>query len=223
MTKEIQKDQYPWSHLFADINSELPVDHQELLATQQLTQAELAKQTQVVQTQQAAIQHQRERLAEMQSISTKTFDTLSAKLKELTDENATLVERTQKLEQINKLTAQQSKDQQELLDLTNQKMESQKELLAAATEELQKHNDEAQNELVYQIIINHVINHKAGLSQADSREKTFQNILVWLHQRKNVVKYLRRNKLVPKVSDDLENILFVDEKTLNDLMNHLTF
>ena len=99
MTKEIQKDQYPWSHLFADINSELPVD----LATQQLTQAELAKQTQVVQTQQAAIQHQRERLADMQSISTKTFDTLSAKLKELTDENATLVERTQKLEQINQV------------------------------------------------------------------------------------------------------------------------
>lgn len=216
MTKDIQKDQYPWSHLFVDISSELPVDPQELLATQQFTQAELSKQTQLVQTQQ-------QRLSDMQSISTKTFDTLSAKLKELTDENASLVERNKKLEQINQLTAQQSKDQQDVLDLTNQKMEAQKELLAAATEELQKHNDEAQNELVYQIIINYVMHHKAGLSQTVSREKTFHNILVWLHQRKNVVKYLRRNKLVPKVSDDLENILFVDERTLNDLMNQLTF
>ena len=216
MTKDIQKDQYPWSHLFVDISSELPVDPQELLATQQLTQAELTKQTQLVQTQQ-------QRLSDMQIISTKTFDTLSAKLKEVTDENASLVERNKKLEQINQLTAQQSKDQQDVLDLTNQKMEAQKELLAAATEELQKHNDEAQNEIVYQIIINYVMHHKAGLSQTASREKTFQNILVWLHQRKNVVKYLRRNKLVPKVSDDLENILFVDERTLNDLMNQLTF
>lgn len=208
-TKEIRKEQYPWSHLFAEMSSEMPVDTQELLAAQESTRSELAKQTQVVQQQAQLIQQQRDRLTDMQTISTKTFDTLSAKITELTDENTALSKKTQTLEQINRLTTE--------------KMQNQQELLSAATEELQKHHDDAHSELVYQIIINQVIQHKAGVDRVARREKTFQNILVWLHQRKNVVKYLRRNNLVPKVSDDLENILFVDEKALNDLMAQLEF
>lgn len=208
-TKEIRKEQYPWSHLFAEMNSEMPVDTQELLAAQESTRSELAKQTQVVQQQVQLIQQQRDRLTEMQTISTKTFDTLSAKINELTDENAALCKKTQTLEQINRLTTE--------------KMQNQQELLSAATDELQKHHDDAHSELVYQIIINQVIQHKAGVERVARREKTFQNILLWLHQRKNVVKYLRRNNLVPKVSDELENILFVDEKALNDMMAQLEF
>ena len=81
--KRIDRDQYPWSHLYQEVTSELPVNQSELLATHQSTQAELLKQTQIV-------QQQRDRLTEMQSISTKTFDILDTKIKDLTKDNRAL-------------------------------------------------------------------------------------------------------------------------------------
>lgn len=236
MDVTIQND-YPWSHLFQEINSELPIDQQELVAIHQNTQTELAKQLQIAQLQSQTIQQQREKLAEMQMISTKTFDKLDTKVKEITTDNKALTEQIKTLivekeglsaqvdGRLIEIEALEKKiaifDQ--IHSLSNQRNKELQELLANATEELQKHHDDSYSEITYQIVINQIMQHKAGVAGEESRQKTFQNIISWLHQRKNVVRYLRRHKIQAKMADELENILFIDEKTLNELMARVAF
>jgi hypothetical protein len=65
------------------------------------------------------------------------------------------------------------------------------------------------------------MNHKAGIIGDERRQKTLVSVVRWLQQRRNVVDYLRRHNIHTDTADELENVLFVDEKSLNDLMNRL--
>lgn len=194
---------YPWSHLFTDDTS-LPVDthdQQELLQRQEVT-----------------IKSQQDKLTDMQSISTKTFDLLSTKLKELTHDNKTLREEKDALALEYGLLQKNNQELTKIVSLLEKEAESRIATLQVKYEELRKHGFD---ELVYQIVIHHIMNHKAGLKGEEGRKKTFKNVIRWLQQRRNVVNYLRHHQILTDTADELENILFVDEKNLTELMNRL--
>jgi len=213
-TIQIKQNSYPWTHLFEDeteqeLGSELLVDpHAQVQAhkgqIEELTN-EVKKQKNLVSEQDAHLKKQHDNLMEMKTVSTKTFDGLQAKIDALVEENKN------KADTIKKLQATLSEKTTALEEATLQ-----------FQQELSKQPDNNYSELVYQILIYGIVHHKAGLTGKTKKEKTLQSIVRWLQQRRNVVDYLRRHQIHSDTADELENILFVDEATLNDMLAKLS-
>lgn len=76
-------------------------------------------------------------------------------------------------------------------------------------------------ELLYLVTVSSITNKNAGMSRTQGRQKTLNRLLRWLQERRNVVDYLRVNRVNPDIADDLENILFVDESFINNLLDRV--
>jgi hypothetical protein len=207
----MQTNSYPWANLFTEdvIGSDMPVDPHELanqVKTRELEIAQLAeevaKQKQLVESQDEHVLEQKAKLLLMKEVSTKTFDSLEARILELESElDSNLLKLSKALE-----------DNKQLQESVQEKGNALQEQLASR---------DPNSELIYQILIYNIMYHKAGLSSEATREKTLHSAVRWLKQRRNVVDYLRRHKLHTETADNLENILFIDEKTLNTMLNTL--
>lgn len=192
-TTEILIDrEYPWVHLFTDNSTpmtDFPVDSQELQMQVSESQQEvthltlsLSKQECLIKQQVEIIATQHNKLQEMKTVSTKTFDMLTQRINDLTVENTTL----QKQDTIH-----------------------------------QQQPHDVFGELVYAILVQSIINHKAGYKGEAKRKKTLHGVLLWLHQRRNIIVYLKEHNLHQDVTDNLENVLFIDETTLMALLDKL--
>ena len=212
-TIQVQQNAYPWVHLFEDgveeeVSSESFIDphaqvqmHQ--LKIEKLTN-EVEAQKSLVQKQDAHLKKQHKNLVEMKTVSTNTFDSLQAKIDALVEENK------------NKSNAIS------ILQTTlSQKTTALQEATVHIQEELLKQTNNHYGELVYQILIYGIVHHKAGLQGKEKKKQTLQSIVRWLQQRRNVVQYLRRHNTHSDAADELEKILFVDETTLNDMLDNL--
>lgn len=211
--KTIERDSYPWASLFEDdvIGSDLPVDPHALVDTVKTSEfkiaelsAEVTKQRKLVESQDEHIQAQKGKLLQMKEVSTKTFDSLQARVLRVESELEA------KVTEISHVTELNTQLKASLVEITTQ-------LQQVTTQK----PDDVYAELIYQVLIYNIVNHKAGLSAEATREKTLYSAVRWLKQRRNVVDYLRRHKLHADTADDLENILFVDEKTLNGILDRL--
>lgn len=197
-----EEEKYPWMHLFPDKDrsvtySDLPVDTDDLQQKVErsrddvvnLTES-LTEQRELVQQQSAHLETQYNKLLEMKSVSTATFDKLTSQIERLQKENIAARTQIQELQQEKATMCQQ-------------------------------HGNGVFDELIYPILVQSIISHKAGFTGASKVEKTQNGVLRWLHQRRNVIAYLKNHNLHPDVTADLEKILFIDEEGLKALLGKL--
>jgi hypothetical protein len=82
--------------------------------------------------------------------------------------------------------------------------------------------DSDNDALIYPILIQSIISHKSGITDlADKKKKTLNGVLKWLHQRRNVILYLKDHDKHQEVTKQLEKILFIDESSLLKLIDKL--
>jgi myosin heavy subunit len=203
-------DKYPWMYLFDDeaLKSDLPADVEELENQVDQTQAEkemlaksLDQQKQLVEQQAAHLDTQHKKLSEMKEVSTSTFDKLTSQNKRLEDEKAELQAEHREMCEKFALHIKQLQDENVAMQ--------------------EKQSENAFSELIYPIIVQSIISHKAGFKGEAKRKKTQNGVLRWLHQRRNVIVYLKSHNLHEDVIDELENILFIDEEALRGLLAKL--
>lgn len=210
-TIEIKQNSYPWMKLFlpttTNIGSDLPVDPQvvhedHIMKIKEITSAlnrsmELGKQKEEELKLKCSI------IDEMKVISAHTFDDLQ-----------------QKGVLLNKLVSEKVADIENL-----QTTLAEKERLLDEANALLHVQGENQNvvyaELLYLVTVSSITNKNAGMSRTQGRQKTLNRLLRWLQERRNVVDYLRVNRVNPDIADDLENILFVDESFINNLLDRV--